>query len=95
MKKLYITLAVVIVIVMSVARALVAAGIGTDSWIINLIVITIALIPVEILLFVLSKDMKVKKPIRIICRIVFWVWLVSYSAGSTIELVEGIKSTFF
>lgn len=99
MKKIYITLAVVIGVVLTVFQSFRFAGVSIDSWAGNMLGVLAFFIPFEMLMYFLNKDPDVKKPIRIICKVLFWFALVCYILSGVAEYFDVVekngKFTFF
>ncbi|MBQ8896998.1 MAG: hypothetical protein IJY86_00795 [Clostridia bacterium] len=74
MKK-YIVLAVILGVEMVALNIAKMCGISIESPLWNALGLIAFFAPVELLLFFLNRDTRVKTPVRIVCRVFFWVIL--------------------
>ncbi len=87
MKKRYSILLSIIAIDFFVLSILSKNNIGAQTWIGNAISAFVSLLPIQTLLFLLSKDSSISAKKRILCKTVFWFISVCYVLGGIATLV--------
>ena len=88
MKKQYKILCSVIFIEVFIISILNETAVKIQSWFGNAIGALIFLFPIQILLFMLSKDEKFSKSKRMFFKIVFWFIIICYLLGGIATLLE-------
>lgn len=87
MKKRYILLLSVFFAEICIVSLLDGNNIKFESWIENAIGTLIFLLPIQILLFLLGKDMQFSQPKRICFKIAFWFISLCYFLGAVVTLI--------
>jgi len=66
-------------------------NIKLDSWIGGIIGLLIFMLPLLILLFLLSKDNAIPKNKQLLCKIGFWIILISSVSGVIATLIQNFN----
>lgn len=88
MKKVYKLLRFIISIEILAVLLLSELNIKIQSWVGNAIGTVIFLLPIQVLLYCLSRDQNMKTKTRIICKGVFWFILICFIGGGMATLLE-------
>ena len=89
MKKKYKFLLIVIGIEFAIVLTLSELGLTIQTFLGNAIAAFVLLLPIEVLLYCLSKDIAVSKGKRVLCTIAFWHICISWLAGGAALLLLG------
>lgn len=91
MKKTYSVLLSVFAVEFLLVCILGQNNIKLDSWIGGIIGLLIFMLPLLILLFLLSKDNAIPKNKQLLCKIVFWLILISAVSGAIATLIQNFN----
>jgi len=88
MKNQYKILRIVLIVEWIVIIYLSEQGVKVESWIGNAIGLVVVFLPLQILLFLLSRDEKISNKKRIFSKIVFWYINICYLLTIAVSLFQ-------
>lgn len=87
MKKKYKILLIIFLIEVEIVSILSKTNIRAETVIENAIGLIVCLLPIQILLFMLSRDEKCSQRIRTCCKIAFWHINICYLLGAIVSII--------